>query len=163
MIHCTWKCLVTVALVSSLALVGCNKKNDAAAPAESTSAPTAAAPAINMQDGEWEITTKVEMPDMPGMPSGAMMSHTMKSCLSKENYIPEASMEQSDCKVKNQTIDGNTVNWTVACKETTSKGSITYAGDTMKGVMESKTKAEGREINTKITMSGKRLGPCPSH
>jgi hypothetical protein len=160
MFNCTWK-LAVVVLVSSLALAGCGKKKEAA-PDEAASTSTAVSPAINMQEGEWEITTKVEMPDIPGMPAGAMMSHTVKSCLSKENYIPEASREQSDCKVENQTIDGNTVNWTVVCKETTSKGSVTYAGDTMNGVMESKTKAEGREINSKITMSGKRIGACPA-
>ncbi len=159
MIHDAWKSLAIVALVLSLTLVGCDKKKETAAPVEPAPAPTAVAPAVNMQDGEWAITMKVEM---PGMPAEAMQPHTIKTCLSKENYVPKTDQQQSDCTVENQKIDGNTVSWIVACKETTGTGTITYSGDTMEGLMESTTKVEGREIKTKMAMSGKRLGPCPA-
>lgn len=160
--HGAWKSLATVALVSSLAFVGCDRKKETAAPPESAPEPVAAAPSVNMQDGEWEITMKVEMPDMPGMPAGAMKPHTVKSCLSKDNYVPKTSREQSDCTMENQKIDGNTVSWTVACKETTGTGTITYSGDSMNGLMESTTRIEGKEMKTRMIMSGKRLGPCPT-
>ncbi len=159
MIHRAWKSLAIVAMISSLALVGCDKKKETPAPEEAAPATKAAAPSVNMQDGEWEITMKVEM---PGMPKEAMMPHTIKTCLSKENYVPETNQQQADCKIESQKIDGDTVSWTVVCKETTSKGTITYAGDSMEGLMESMTKVDGKDISTKITMSGKRIGPCPS-
>jgi len=159
MIHGAWKSMTLVALVSLLTLVGCDKKKDAATPAEPAATPSAAAPAVNMQDGEWAITMKVEM---PGMPAEAMKPHTIKTCLTKENYVPKTDQEQSDCTVENQKVDGNTVNWTVVCKETTGTGTITYSGDAMEGLMESTTKIEGQEIKTKMAMSGKRLGPCPA-
>jgi hypothetical protein len=152
MIHRAWKTWALVALISSLALVGCDKKKEASAPTES-------APSINLQDGEWEITTKI---DMPGMPAEAMRPYTIKTCLSKENYVPETTRQQSDCNVESRKIDGDTVSWTVVCKETTSKGTITYAGDSMEGLMESTTKVQGREMKTKMAMSGKRIGPCPA-
>lgn len=159
MIHRAWKNLAIVAVISALALVGCDKKNEAPAPEETTTSPAAAAPSVNLQDGEWEITMKVEM---PGMPAEAMMPHTIKTCLTKDNYVPETDQQQSDCKIESQKIDGNTVSWTVVCKETTSKGTITYAGDSMEGLMESTTKVEGKAINTKMTMNGKRIGSCPA-
>lgn len=159
MFHRASKSLAIVAVISALALVGCDKKKEAPVPEEAPSAPAAAAPSVNLQDGEWEITMKVEM---PGMPAEAMMPHTIKTCLTRDNYVPETNQQQSDCTVENQKIDGNTVSWTVVCKETTSKGTITYAGDSMEGLMESTTKVEGKAINTKMTMSGKRVGPCPA-
>lgn len=159
MITHAWKYLAIVALVSSLALVGCDKKKEAATPVEQAPAPTASLPSVNLHDGEWEITMKVEM---PGMPAAAMKPHTIKTCLTKANYVPETNQEKSDCKMENQKIDGNTVSWTMACKDTAGKGTVTYSGDSMEGLMESSTKVEGREINTKMAMSGKRIGPCPA-
>ena len=157
--HGAWKIPTIVALVSALAVTGCGKKKEAAAPAEPAPAPTAAAPAVNMQDGEWEITMKI---DMPGMPAEAMKPHTVKTCLNKENYVPETNPKQTDCKVENKKVEGNTVSWSVVCKDTTGTGTITYAGDSFKGLMESSTKIEGKEMKTKMAMAGKRLGPCPS-
>jgi len=159
--HDAWKSLAIVVLVSSLALAGCERKKEATAPAEPAPEQKAAAPAVNMQDGEWEITMKVEMPKMPGMPAGAMKPHTVKTCLTKEDYVPKTNREQSDCKVENQKIDGNTVSWSVACKEATGTGTVTYSGDSMNGLIETATKIEGKEMKTKMIMSGKRLGPCP--
>ncbi|GEM_PF-287073 len=157
--HGVWKPLAIVALVSSLALIGCDRKKEAAAPAEPAPAPEAAAPSVNMQDGEWEITTKI---DMPGMPAEAMKPHSVKTCLTRDKYVPEADPQQTDCTMKNQKIDGNTVSWTVVCKDTTGTGTITYAGDTFNGQMESSTRIEGKEMKTKMAMIGKRLGPCPA-
>jgi len=157
--HGAWKSLAVVALVSVFAVAGCGKKKEAAAPAEPAPAPKAAAPSVNMQDGEWEITMKI---DMPGMPAGAMKPHTVKTCLTKENYVPKTNPTQTDCKMENQKIDGNTVSWSVVCKDTTGKGTITYAGDSFNGLMESSTKIEGKEMKTRMAMVGKRLGPCPA-
>lgn len=101
---------------------------------------------------------KVEMPGMPA----AMKPQTIKTCLTKANYVPETSRKQPDCKTENQKIDGNTVSWTIVCKDTTGKGTVTYSGDFMEGLMESSTKVGEKEINTKMAMNGKRIGPCPT-
>lgn len=159
MIIDVWKSLAIVALVSLLTLFGCDKNKETASPEEQAPAPSVSSPSVNLQDGEWAITSKIEM---PGMPAAAMKPYTVKTCLTKENYVPEASQEQSDCKMEDQKIDGNTVSWKMVCKETTGKGTVTYSGDSMEGFMESSTKVDGREIVTKIAMSGKRIGPCPT-
>jgi hypothetical protein len=151
--------LAMVIVSLSLVLTGCSKKEEAKAPPAPSAEQTASTAAINMQDGEWEITMQM---DMPGIPKDAMKPHTIKTCLTKDNYVPKADPHQSDCKVEKQEIAGNTVSWSAVCKDSTGKGTITYAGDSFNGNMESTMKMEGKEINTKMTMNGKRIGPCPA-
>ena len=108
--------------------------------------------APNMEDGLWEITTTV---DMPGMPS---KSFTQTSCLTKEKAVPQTS--ESGCTIKDVKTQGNTVTWTVVCKEATSTGKITYAGTTMEGFTETTVKTNGNTMTIKSWMKGKRIGPC---
>jgi len=110
--------------------------------------------APNMEDGLWEITTTV---NMPGMGS---KSFTNTSCLTKEKAVPQTA--ESGCTVKDVKTQGNTVTWTVVCKEgmSTSTGKVTYTGSTMDGVVETTVKAGGQTMTMKSTMKGKRIGPC---
>jgi hypothetical protein len=108
--------------------------------------------APNMEDGLWEITTMV---DMPGMSS---KSFTNTSCLTKEKAVPQTT--ESGCTIKDVKSLGNTVTWTVVCKEGTSTGKITYAGTTMEGFIETTVKTNGGTMTMKSTMKGKRIGPC---
>ena len=110
--------------------------------------------APNMEDGLWEITTTV---NMAGMGS---KSFTNTSCLTKEKAVPQTT--ESECTVKDVKTQGNTVTWTVVCKEgmSTSTGKVTYTGSTMDGVVETTVNAGGQTMTMKSTMKGKRIGPC---
>ena len=108
--------------------------------------------APNMEDGLWEITTTV---DMPGMPS---KSFTHTSCLTKEKAVPQTT--ESSCTLKDVKTEGNTVTWTVICKEAMSKGKVTYAGTAMDGTFETTVKSGGQTMTMKSTIKGKRIGPC---
>jgi hypothetical protein len=108
--------------------------------------------APNMEDGLWEITSTV---DMPGMPS---KSFTQTSCLTKEKAVPQTA--ESGCTIKDMKTQGNTVTWTVVCKEATSTGKVTYAGTTMEGFTETTVKTNGNTMTIKSRMKGKRIGPC---
>jgi hypothetical protein len=110
--------------------------------------------APNMEDGLWEITTTV---DMLGMPS---KSFTHTTCLTKEKAVPQTA--ESGCTVKDMKTQGNTVTWTVVCREgmSTSKGKVTYAGTTMEGAIETTVKTNEQTMTMKSTMKGKRIGPC---
>ena len=98
---------------------------------------------------------------MPGMPEAAKKPNTTTTCLTKSDYVPKAGSEQGDCKLLDQKISNNLVEWNVACKDSTGKGSITYAGDSFSGVVESLVKAGGKDMTVKVTMEGKRIGACP--
>ena len=106
----------------------------------------------NMEDGLWEITTMV---DMPGMPS---RSFTHTSCLTKEKAVPQTA--ESGCTIQDVKTQGNTITWTVVCKEAMSTGKVTYAGTTMDGVVETTVKTGGQTMTMKSMMKGKRIGPC---
>ncbi len=109
-----------------------------------------------MQEGKWEITNTMEM---KGMPAGMMKPHTMTTCLSQKDSVPKDT-QQKDCTMKDVKVEGNTVNWEMQCKNSSGKGSVTYAGSTFDGVMETMMKEGGKEMNAKMTMKGKYLGPC---
>jgi hypothetical protein len=117
-----------------------------------------AASAMDMKEGLWEITTRMEMPGMPmQMPP---FKHTQ--CITSSDSVPqdkEAGNNQ-DCTIKNTEVKGNTVTWEVHCisegKPVKSTGRVTYKGDTFEG--ETRTEAEGMNMIQK--MSGRRIGNC---
>jgi hypothetical protein len=111
----------------------------------------------NMQEGLWEITTKMEMPGMPmSMPS---MTHTQ--CITNENMVPRGSSQQAEeCKITETKVEGDTVTWTMKCDSPEGNikaiGKITYSGDTFKGTI--KMTMQGME--TIQHLSGHRIGNC---
>jgi hypothetical protein len=137
---------VLAMLLCVLVIAGCEQKPKA----------TPSSPALNMQDGLWEITTTVEM---LGMPAGMMKPQTFTTCLSQKDAVPKGKSE-TDCTVKDVKTDGNSVTWAVVCKEATSKGRITYAGTAFDGATETTMKQEGKDVTIKTAMKGKHVGPC---
>ncbi|MBN2654969.1 MAG: DUF3617 family protein [Nitrospirae bacterium] len=110
----------------------------------------------DIKDGLWEITTTT---DMPGMPAGLMKPFTHSTCLSKKDSVPNGEQD-SGCKMQDVKTIGNTVSWTMLCKEGVTKGKITYAGSSFDGATETVIKADGTEMKVNNTMKGKYLGPC---
>src|SRR4029453_7348642 len=53
-------------------------------------------------------------------------------------------------------MDGNKVNWSVACDQMTGAGEFVYSADTYTGTM--RVKSQGKEMTMKY--AGKRLGDC---
>ncbi|MBN2107543.1 MAG: DUF3617 family protein [Deltaproteobacteria bacterium] len=123
------------------------------------SAPGLAAAEPNMQEGQWEITTTVDMPGMPAaMPA---MKHTQ--CITKNDLVPRSQTQQQnqECTVTDTKTSGNTVTWAMKCKtggsDMTGKGSITYSGDTFDGTFNMNMQG-GMKMTQK--MKGRRLGAC---
>ena len=151
-----------MALLLALALIvsGCGKKDGDTKSA--TSAPASSAPSkpvLNLQDGQWEITTQG---DMPGMPGQARKPFTITTCLSKQDYMPQQKGEiPPDCK-QDHKISGNTVTFSSVCKDSSVSGTYTYSGTSFEGNTQSKIKMEGKEMVINSTVKGKYLGPCPA-
>ncbi len=140
---------VSVLAVFLLMVAGCGDKTK-----DGAQAPASTPTKVNMQEGQWEITTTMEMPGMP-------KPHTMTTttCLTQKDPVAKID-EKNNCKMENLTTVGNTVTWKIVCPETTSRGSITYAGATYDGIMETNMKMEGKDVTSKLTMKGKYIGPC---
>ena len=112
----------------------------------------------NMQEGEWEITTKVEMPGMPmNMPPV-----THRQCLTKNDLFPQNSQPGNECKISNVKVSGDTVTWVMQCKgqggETKGTGEITYSGTSFKGVIKMTVVQADMQMTSKI--NGLRMGNC---
>ena len=115
---------------------------------------------LNMQDGKWEITTKVEM---KGMPEMQPMKFTQ--CITRKDAVPQNPDKNQDCKIKNTKISGNTVTWAMQCKSKEgtmdSNGEITYENDTFDGVVNMNMNGpKTGKMEMTQHMSGKRIGNC---
>jgi len=89
-----------------------------------------------------------------------MMRQTFKNCLTKKDYIPYKE-EDKNCKVTSYNVKGNTVTWTIKCKDEedtyTGTGKVTYKGDTFEGFI----KYKDPEGEMTMTMKGRWIGKCP--
>ncbi len=142
---------VSVLAVFALMVAGCGDKAK-----DGAQVPASTPTKVNMQEGQWEITTTMELPGMP-------KPHTMTTmtCLTQKDPVAKID-EKNNCKMENLTTVGNTVTWKIVCPEATSRGSITYAGASYDGIMETNMKMEGKDMTSKMTMKGKYIGPCPA-
>lgn len=108
---------------------------------------------VNMQEGEWEITTEME-----GVPFAVPAT---KVCLTKEDLVPASDQEKDECKEAYRKITGNTVKFKMVCPESESEGEIAYSGATYKGTIKVKSKDEkGKASVMTMKLAGRRLANC---
>ena len=112
----------------------------------------------NIQDGNYEITTSMEM---AGMKMG-MEPVKYTQCLTKDDLIPQSSQQIEECKVSKTKMVGNTVTWIMKCHghggDTIGAGKITYSGNRFEGTIEmTSPQSEMKIINL---ISGQRIGDC---
>lgn len=123
--------------------------------------PAWAAP--NLEEGNWEISTRMEMPGMPF----AMPPTKHNQCITKKDLVPDSSQKGQDCKVLEQKVAGNTLTWRIRCQDKDGtmegEGSITYAGKAYEGTMQARMKAKDGEVNTmKFQYQARHTGACKS-
>ena len=115
----------------------------------------------DIKQGEWEMTTTVEGGMMP-----QPMTFTTRQCLTKENYLLQTSPEGTQsCKVKNTSVKGNTVSWTVDCPSgergpISGQGEITYRDTSYEGTMRITMQMEGRPATITQKLRGRYIGEC---
>jgi hypothetical protein len=122
-----------------------------------------AADVPTMQEGLWEITSKV---DVSGLPE-SLPEHTVQQCLTQKDF-EEGKMHQPEnhnyqCAVKDYKAVGNQASWSIVCSgdnPTTGSGSVTYSGTSFAGVSKMKMGKQGEEMEMTQTFSGKRIGAC---
>jgi len=119
----------------------------------------AAFAAPNYQEGLWEMTTAM---DMPGLPKEMMRPMKRQVCITKQNPVPQPKEKDQQCKMTERKIVGNTVFFTVTCKNGgVSKGEMTYSKNSFSGHQTTTRTQGGKQMTVKSTMSGKYIGPCP--
>jgi Protein of unknown function (DUF3617) len=102
---------------------------------------------------------KIEM-EMAGTtlpPQMAMQCVTKEEAADPQKVMPQGGRgTPNNYKVSDYKMDGNTVNWSVACDQMTGAGGFVYSSDTYTGTM--RVKSQGKEMTMKY--AGKRLGDC---
>ena len=115
----------------------------------------------NMQEGKWEITTKVEMQGMPM----AMPATKYTQCITKKDMVPQKPEKNQDCQITNTKVSGDTVSWSMQCKGkegiVDSSGKITYKKETFDGTMHTTVNSPGSgKMEMTQRISGRRIGDC---
>ena len=127
-----------------------------------TSAPAFAEP--DFTEGQWEVKGEMKLEGMPfPMPP---MPFTYSQCITKKDLVPQKQEKSQECTTVSQKVEGNTVSWSMTCKDksgevTDSTGSATYAGATFVATMHSVTTDTKKNKSTaNMTLQGKRTGDC---
>lgn len=115
-----------------------------------------------LKEGLWEITTQVEIKGMPQ----SMPPTTFRQCITKSNPVPQSHDKNFECKIINQKVSGNTINYTVECKgkegTTQVSGATTYTENSMNGSSTTVVKMKGQpEMQMVSKIKGKYVGACP--
>lgn len=90
--------------------------------------------------------------------SGGGMSMTMSQCLTNDDPVPDNELEK-DCE-KTHNFRGNTLHFETVCKDSHSKGKITYKNTSMKGTIETTKTEKGKVETATMDISGEYVGPC---
>ena len=119
-----------------------------------------------MRPGRWEVTTQMQMPNMPVQ----MPAMKTTQCVTPEqlkdpaNAVPRGPQNgrgrpNQDCKVSDYKASGNKVTWNMSCsapQAMTGTGEMTFVDDTYTATM----KMQSPQGEMEMKMSGKRLGDC---
>ena len=113
---------------------------------------------VDINEGEWEISTKVSVPGMPM----EMPAASYKKCLTKKDLVPQKSERDQNCEITDYKVSGNTVSWKMNCSggrggDMSGDGNVTYNGDTFSGTMNMMVSGNPPIVTT---MNGKRIGAC---
>jgi hypothetical protein len=114
-----------------------------------------------LTEGQWDSTIKIELSSVPF----AMPPILTSSCITKKEAVPLTAQPGQDCKVRGPKITGDTVEWTVLCKDASGgpdlsgAGKLTYKGDTYSGTLQLTASGQAG-VTLTYTLTGKRTGDC---
>jgi hypothetical protein len=115
----------------------------------------------NVHEGNWEITSTMEMEGMPG--GAAPMKYAQ--CLTSKDAVPKNPDTVKGCTITSVKAEGNTVTWVMRCSEQGAtidgSGTVTYSSDAMQGTIKMTLHdPEGETMVMTQRLSGKRIGDC---
>lgn len=114
---------------------------------------------FDFKPGTYKITSKTEMTGVPMQ----MPPVTFEQCMTKNEPIPEQS-GSGTCRITNRKIKGNTISWSMECKQqgqtTTGTGKMIYKGNGFEGTFSMSLGAQAGNMTVKTQTTGERIGPC---
>ncbi len=112
-----------------------------------------------IREGDWEITTALEIPGVPV----EMPPITEVQCLGPKAPIPYPPGEDLECRPLKVDVEGNEVAWRLGCNgdSVTVSGNAVYYHDVMAGTMEIVfDDPEVGEMSVRYVLKGRYLGQC---
>jgi hypothetical protein len=132
--------------------------------------PMSAPAASNIPPGKWEITTKVNVPQLPfGMtiPKNLPIpqSGTRSVCITQSSVDkPETLVKaQTGCALNDLKEREGLVDWRVTCPgqpPSRSTGTMAINGSTLQGTATVTTDLRGFQLPVHMSYTGRRLGDC---
>ncbi len=111
-----------------------------------------------MREGQWELTTTMEMPGMPMEIPPNKITH----CFTKEDVKDPKKTVTTDknCTVTDLKLSGNKSTWKMKC---TGENPGDFSGETVfqKDAYTSNMKMEAVGMSMNMKVKAKRLGDCP--
>jgi Protein of unknown function (DUF3617) len=160
-----------------LALAGCGSDTKAEGEAGGDSAPTAAASdAMQVQPGEWEVTSEtvnIDSPNMPPQVAEAMKKSIGQKTTSRQCITPEEAAggdfvspdPEAQCTKQGFSFAGGRIQGTMSCTGEDGKATVTLNGRhsgtsyDMSARITSENQAGSMTMETRNT--GRRIGECP--
>ena len=106
------------------------------------------------RDGRWEVKIEMEMAGMTLPPQTALQCVTKEEAADPQKAMPQGGRgTPNNCKVSDYKMDGNKVNWSVACDQMTGAGEFVYSADTLHGHHEGEVAGQ-RNDNERTPASG---------
>ncbi len=116
--------------------------------------------ALDLQDGKYEITSKVEMPGMPMQ----VPTVTVTQCLTQQDPVPDQSTGDQECKTIDMKTEGETVTWKMECTQRgqtmQSTGKFVYHGDRFEGTIRMVMGPQAGNMTITTVVLGRRIGAC---
>lgn len=115
---------------------------------------------LDLQDGKYVITSKVEMPGMPMQ----IPPVTVTQCLTNQDPLPNQSSAGQQCNIIEMKTEGQTVTWKMECTQQGQKmqstGKMVYYGDHFEGATNTMLGPQSGNMTITTLVSGKRIGAC---
>ena len=115
---------------------------------------------LDLNEGRYEITSKVEMKGMPT----EMPPVTITQCLTQQDPVPDQTAGNQQCRITDMKTRGNTVTWEMTCDQQGQKmkanGEMTYLGDKFQGTITTEMGPQAGNMVMTTHVSGRRIGPC---
>lgn len=120
-----------------------------------------AADSIPVKPGMWETTMTMTSPMFP-----QPRIETATECVDKSEFSISDLMpaDQSDCKITESSVDGNSLSWKMQCQMQGGSGEgggkFNSNGTSGSGEMYMKMTVQGQSFEMQNSWQGKRIGPC---
>ena len=123
---------------------------------------TANADGIDIEPGQWEMTSTMSMSMMPQPQVTTVMECIEEDTLNPEDFNMD---EENPCSISEVDTEGNTTRWSINCPVEDGavmegQWEVTSNGDTLTGKGEMTAEIAGQEMGFNMNWEGKRIGDC---